>query len=153
MQTCFHVQLDQKIYCLLWMHFLQEDSTKWVAFSWFIATKGNKDIERAVSSCFILPWIPSNIFLVVSMIWFSYTDKLCIKILGFSKEIDWYHHHQQFLFRILRKQWKWHHILLFQLFGLELFSAHIYEITKHWSLQNHSFTEINKMVQYTEKAY
>ena len=29
-------------------------------------------------------------------------------MLGFSKEIDWYHHHHQFLFKIWRKQWKWH---------------------------------------------
>ena len=27
-----------KTYYLLWMHFVQEDSNKWVAFSWFIAT-------------------------------------------------------------------------------------------------------------------
>ena len=40
-------------------------------------------------------------------------------MLRFSKEIDWYHHHQQFL-------WKWHDILLFQLFGPVLFSAHVY---------------------------
>ena len=32
----------------------------------------------------VQPWLPSNIFLVVSMIWFSYTDKLYIKMLGIS---------------------------------------------------------------------
>ena len=47
----------------------------------------------------------------------SYIDKLYIKMLRFSKEIDWYHPHQQFL---------WHDILLFQLFGPALFSAHVY---------------------------
>ena len=30
----------------------------------------------------------------------SYKDKLYMKMLGFSKEIDWYHHHQQFIFKI-----------------------------------------------------
>lgn len=30
----------------------------------------------------------------------SYKDKLYIKMLGFSKEIDCYHHHLQFLFKI-----------------------------------------------------
>ena len=29
-------------------------------------------------------------------------------MLQFSKEIYWYHHNQQFLFKIKRKQWKWH---------------------------------------------
>ena len=38
----------------------------------------------------------------------QHKDKLYIKMLGFSKEIDWYHHHQKFLFEIKRKQWKWH---------------------------------------------
>ena len=48
----------------------------------------------------ILPWLPSNIFLVVCMIWFSYTNKLYIKMLEFSKKNNWYHLHQQFLFKI-----------------------------------------------------
>ena len=60
------------------------------------------------------------------MIWFSYTDKLYNKMLGFLKEIYWYHHHQQFLFTIKRKQWKWHVIWSFQLFGPVLFSAPVY---------------------------
>ena len=40
-------------------------------------------------------------------------------MLEFLKQIDWYHHHQQF-------QQKWHDILLFQLFGPVLFSPHVY---------------------------
>ena len=50
----------------------------------------------------------TNIFLVVSMIWFSYTNKLYIKMMEYSWEIDWNFHHQHFLFKIYRKQWKWH---------------------------------------------
>ena len=40
----------------------------------------------------------TNIFLVVSMIWFSYTDKLYLKIMGYPWEIDWNLHHQYFLY-------------------------------------------------------
>ena len=47
-------------------------------------------------------------FLVVSMIWFSYTDNLYIKMIGYPWEIHWNHHHQHFL-----KQWKWHGCNLF----------------------------------------
>ena len=42
------------------------------------------------------------------MIWFSYTDKLYIKMMGYPWDIDWNIHHQHFLFKIQRKQWKWH---------------------------------------------
>ena len=34
------------------------------------------------------------------MIWFRHKDKLYIKMLRFLKEIGWYHHHQQFLFKM-----------------------------------------------------
>ena len=57
------------------------------------------------------------------MIWLSYTDKLYIKIMWYSWEIDWTPHHQYFF---LRKQQKWHDILFFQLFEPVLFSAHVY---------------------------
>ena len=33
----------------------------------------------------------TNMFLVVSMIWFSYKDKLCIKMIGYPWEIHWNH--------------------------------------------------------------
>ena len=33
----------------------------------------------------VLPWLPSNIFLVVSIIWFSYTDKCTSKCSDFQK--------------------------------------------------------------------
>ena len=33
----------------------------------------------------------TNIFLVISMIWFSYTDKLYIKMMGYPWEINWIH--------------------------------------------------------------
>ena len=39
----------------------------------------------------------TNIFLVVSMIWLSYTDKLYIKMMRYPWEIYWNHHHQHFL--------------------------------------------------------
>ena len=47
-------------------------------------------------------------FLVVSMIWLSYTDKLYIKMMGYPWKIDWNHDNQHSLFKIQRKQWKWH---------------------------------------------
>ena len=57
------------------------------------------------------------------MIWFSYTD---IKMMGYLQEIDLNLHQQHFSFKRKRKQWKWHDILLFQLFGLPVFLAHVY---------------------------
>ena len=39
-------------------------------------------------------------FLVVSMIWFSYTDKLYINMLGITFSPQNYHHHQQFLSKL-----------------------------------------------------
>ena len=60
------------------------------------------------------------------MIWFSCNNKLYIKMMGYPWEIDWNLHHQYFLLKIQRKQQKWHDILLFQLFGPVLFSAHVY---------------------------
>ena len=33
-------------------------------------------------------------FLVLSMIWFSYTNNLYIKVMGYPWEIHWNHHHQ-----------------------------------------------------------
>ena len=47
----------------------------------------------------VRPLLPVTIFLVVSMIWFSYTDKLYIKMLGIIFSPQKYHHHQQFLFK------------------------------------------------------
>ena len=35
----------------------------------------------------VLPLLPSNMFLVVSMISFSYTDKLYIKMIRFQKKL------------------------------------------------------------------
>ena len=43
--------------------------------------------SKAMVSC--------QIFLVVSMIWFSYTDKLYINMLGITFSPQNYHHHQQ----------------------------------------------------------
>ena len=61
------------------------------------------------------------------MIWFSYTDKLYIKMFGincfFTTKIS---SPPGISIQIWRKQWKWHDILLFQLFGLVLFLAHVY---------------------------
>ena len=50
----------------------------------------------------------TNIFLVVSMTWFSYTDKLYIKMMAYLWELDWNLHHQHFIFNIYRKQLKRH---------------------------------------------
>ena len=47
-----------------------------------------------------LPWLPSNIFFGDLFVLNSYIHKSYIKVLGFSKEMDCYHHHQQFLFKI-----------------------------------------------------
>ena len=91
----------------------------------FIKIRGNRDKGLAVNSCYVLPWHPINIFLVVSMIWFSYTDILYIKMMGYPWEKDW-NLHRQYFFIIERKQWKWHDIFLFQLFGPVLFSTHVY---------------------------
>ena len=59
--------------------------------------------------------IPTIFFWYLCMIWFSYKDKFYIKIIGYPRENDWNLHHQHFLFKIWRKQRKWHDILLFQL--------------------------------------
>ena len=48
--------------------------------------------SKAMASC--------QIFLVVSMIWFSYTDKLYINMLGITFSPQNYHHHQQFLSKL-----------------------------------------------------
>ena len=53
------------------------------------------------------------IFFVTFLIWTrpnlnTNKDKWCIKMMGYPWEINWNHHHQHFLFKIYRKQWKWH---------------------------------------------
>ena len=71
--------------------------------------------ERKTIYCYKQPWIwkpiysSVNIFLVVSMIWFGYTDKSYVhqnarNVFSLQK----YHHHQQFLFKFKEKHWKCH---------------------------------------------
>ena len=56
--------------------------------------------KRPTVAMYCHTWHPTNIFLVVSMIWFSYTEKLYIKMMGYPWEIGWNLHHQHFLFKI-----------------------------------------------------
>ena len=62
--------------------------------------KGIKERGWTADDVTVRPWLPVNIFLVVTMIWFSYTDKLYIKMLGISFSPQNYHHHQQFLSKL-----------------------------------------------------
>ena len=59
---------------------------------------GILDKGWAANRRYVRPWLPrkknGDLFVLK-----SYIDKLYIKMLGFSKEIDWYQHHQQFLFK------------------------------------------------------
>ena len=59
----------------------------WLCSLLLIRTQEKLKLGMSDDDVTVLPWLPSNIFLVVSMIWFSYTDKY-IKMLRFSKEID-----------------------------------------------------------------
>ena len=78
----------------------------------FVPSISNTDIilshkhqRTANVLCYVLPPIKNCDLFVLN----SYKDKSYIKMLGFSKKKnDWYHHYQQFLFKIYRKQWKLH---------------------------------------------
>ena len=53
-------------------------------------------------------------------------DKLYIKMLGFSKEIDWYHHHQQFLFKMT-----WHFVIS-AVWASTVFGPRLWQLCSCW---------------------
>ena len=60
-------------------------------------TAGSAQTNKSISFIWIV-WSTLYVYLCLFVL-NSYIDKLYIKI-GFAKEIDWYHHCQQFLFEI-----------------------------------------------------
>ena len=67
-------------------------------FMWFLIQKRLRKIHDLLASNHWLwtpqwpPYVlPPIYFLVVSMIWFGYTDKLYIKMMGYPWEIHWNH--------------------------------------------------------------
>ena len=68
---------------------------EWNFFTKYILKHGGNRAKWPQSRC-----TATNIFLVVSTIWCSYTDELYFKMIGYSWKIDGNHHHQHFLFKI-----------------------------------------------------
>ena len=74
------------------------------------------------------------------MIWLSYTDTLCTKMMGYPWEINWNLHHQHFLFKIKKKTTKmtWHFVIS-AVWASTVFDPLLWQVCSCW----HSLAEVN----------
>ena len=95
------------------------ESFEWFAPLYHVGRSGGEwRHSTAMPSC--------QYFLVVSMIWFSYSDKLYIIMLGITFSPQNYHHHQQFISKLRENN---ENVMTSVVWAVIVFSPHVWQLS------------------------